>query len=203
MNTVKKQVSRELFLILIPIGIGINLGIGSVVKVLNLPFYLDAIGTILITILLGWRAGTITGVLSFVFMTVLGVGPFHIYFSLTQVAIALSTHLFLEVGLLKRWWTVPVAGVLIGCIAAIVSAPVIVYLFGGVEGNGPGLITVFLMSTGRTIYESVVLKGLSIEPLDKTIQLLVAFFVIAFLSPRLRMHFGGLDKVYKLGERGN
>ncbi|MCG3167167.1 MAG: hypothetical protein POELPBGB_02951 [Bacteroidia bacterium] len=156
----------------------LNISLATIVQLLKVPIYLDAVGTICAVLLIGWRGGAIVGILSFTFMTISGFGPYHIYFSGTQVAIASFIYVMAYNKLFKSVLTVLLTGVLLGLIAAIVSAPVIVFLFGGVEGNGAGLITAFLIKTGHTIIQSVLLKGLSIEPFDKTIQCLIAYYLI-------------------------
>jgi energy-coupling factor transport system substrate-specific component len=173
----KRKIS-ELEIVLIPLAIGINIGIGVLIKLLNLPFYLDAIGTILITLTMGLRAGLISGILSFALMTILGLNPFAIYFVGTQAAIAVYVHLVAKIKGYKSLFTTLLSGIGLGIVAAMISAPVIVAVFGGVEGNGPGLIVAYLVKTGKTIVDSVVLKGLSIEPIDKTIQTFLAIFII-------------------------
>lgn len=60
-----KPEAKSLALAMIPIGIVLNLSIGTLVSILKLPLFVDAAGTILVTLLLGIRAGVITGVLSF------------------------------------------------------------------------------------------------------------------------------------------
>lgn len=176
-----KKTTNELNLVFIIIGIGINISLGSISSVLKVPIYLDAVGTIIVTILLGLRAGIVTGVSSFILMTVTGLGPYYIYFSGTQVAISLMTYWLSSLGLFSTVLRVILSGVVLGIVAAVVSAPVIVYLFGGAETNGPGLITTFLIATGKTIAQSVLLKGISIEPIDKTLQCLLAIFLIKSL----------------------
>ena len=52
-NSDREFSNRELYIALIPIGIGLNLGIGVIIHLLKLPIYLDAIGTIIITLLIG------------------------------------------------------------------------------------------------------------------------------------------------------
>jgi energy-coupling factor transport system substrate-specific component len=69
-------------------------------------------------------------------------------------------------------------GIGLGVVAAIVSAPVIILVFQGATGNGSALITSFFVKTGHQIIQSVFLSGFSIEPLDKCLQCLLAFFVL-------------------------
>ncbi len=180
-----KRTNKELTMILIPLGVGLNIGFAAIVTLLKIPIYLDAIGTIIITLILGLRAGVATGVLSFILMTVTGIGPFHIYFSGTQAIIALTIYLIASRSFFNSIPKVIVTGIIIGVVAAIVSAPVIVYLFGGIEANGPGLFTAFLLATGKTITQSVILKGVSVEPIDKTIQCLLSFFLIKSIPPSI------------------
>jgi energy-coupling factor transport system substrate-specific component len=173
----QNEVGRELRLALIPLGIGINIGIGALAYALKLPVYLDAIGTVLITIMLGWQAGIITGVLGFI-ITSIFINPIAIWFIGTQAVIAIYTHLLSKRGAFSNILKTIFTGIGLGIIAAIVSAPIIVYLFGGVTGNGPSLIVAYLVASGKTILKSVLLSGISVEPIDKTIQCLLALFIL-------------------------
>jgi len=172
-------------LALVPLGVLLNLGIGTIVHLLKLPLFVDAVGTILITLLIGWRWGAVTGVLSFLVGGLL-VNPVLPWFSATQVAIALIAGLMASRG----WFRTPLrtiaVGILIGICAAIVSAPVIIWLFGGITGSGSGFITSFLLASGKKIVESVVLTGLSCEPIDKTLQCLLVFWLVKSLPERFR-----------------
>lgn len=197
MKTMAINKSKELSLALIPLGIGINIGVGAIMFALKLPVYLDAVGTILITFLLGWRAGIITGVLSFVLTSIL-INPLAIYFIGTQAAIAIYVHLIAKRGGFGNLFKTVVSGIGLGIIAAIVSAPVIVYLFGGITGNGPSLIVAYLVASGQTILKSVVLSGLSIEPIDKTLQCLLALFILKTL-PQKRLRLFSNDRLIKNG----
>lgn len=172
-----KEKSRELTLALIPLGIGINIGIGALVFALKLPIYLDAIGTVLVTIILGWRAGIITGVLGFIITSIV-INPLAVWFCATQAAIAVYVHFLANRGAFKSIIRTIFTGIGLGVVAAVVSAPVIVYLFAGLTGNGPSLIVSYLITTGETILNSVLLSGLSVEPIDKTLQCLLAIFLL-------------------------
>jgi energy-coupling factor transport system substrate-specific component len=79
----------------------------------------------------------------------------------------------------------------LGLLAGIVSAPVIVFLFGGITGSGASLLVAFLLASGRTILKSVVLSGLAAEPLDKTLQCLLAAWILRKSPHRLLERFEG------------
>jgi energy-coupling factor transport system substrate-specific component len=180
---------KSLVLALIPVGIALNVALGAIVNALKLPIYLDAVGTILITILLGWQAGITVGVASFVLASVL-VSPVYIYFVGTQVAIAVYIHLVVtHLRVLTRTWKVVLSGIGLGIVAGIVSAPVIVYVFGGASGSGRDLVTALIVGSGQQIMKAVLLSGAASEPIDKTLQFLLAYTLLRALPNRLREEF--------------
>lgn len=172
-------------LALVPLGILLNLGIGTLVQILKLPLFVDATGTILITVLIGWRWGVLTGVLSFLIGGVL-TNPAMPWFIGTQAAIAIVAGVSAAKGGFKTMPRTVLTGVLIGIVAAIVSAPVIIGLFGGITGSGSGFLTSFLLASGKKIVEAVILTGISCEPIDKALQCLLVFWLIRSLPVRLR-----------------
>ena len=173
-------------LALVPLGVLLNLGIGTIVHLLKLPLFVDAVGTILITLLIGWRWGAVTGVLSFLVGGLLS-NPVLPWFSGTQAAIAIVTGIMAANGWFRTIPRTLVSGVIIGITAAIVSAPVIIVLFGGITGSGSGFVTSFLLASGKKIVESVILTGISCEPIDKTLQCLLVFWLVKSLPERFRL----------------
>jgi energy-coupling factor transport system substrate-specific component len=177
-------------LALIPIGIALNLSIGTLVHTLKLPVYVDAVGTIAVTLLVGLRAGIIVGVLSFLIGGVL-TNPVLPWFSGTQAVIAIYTHIAGRRGWFRSVPTTIATGIGLGIVAGVVSAPVIAILFGGVTGSGASLVVAFLLKAGESLYKSVILSGLASEPLDKTIQCLLAAWLLRGLPQRLLRRFQG------------
>src|ERR1700704_4596554 len=84
-------------LIVIGLGAGLNVSIGTIVYLIKLPVYLDSIGTILVALLLApdrtaaflcaWGAGWIGLVVSGL------INPFLPWFAITDVALAIVTAL--------------------------------------------------------------------------------------------------------------
>lgn len=178
-----KQATKARFsnttLALIPAGIILNVGLGTIISVLKLPIYLDAVGTIVVTLLVGWRAGVTVGIASFALMSAL-LSPVYIYFVGTQAVIALYVYVIAErLHLLLNTFTTILAGIGLGVVAAVVSAPVIVMVFGGVAGSGRDLITAVLMHSGTQMLKAVALSGAASEPVDKTLQLVLACLLVS------------------------
>ncbi|MBL8421177.1 MAG: hypothetical protein JNK92_11140 [Dechloromonas sp.] len=179
-------------ILIIALCAGLNLALGGIVFLVKLPLYLDMVGTILCALLLAdnpkkaFLAASTAGVLSF---TVGGVfNPYLPWFSLTVVAVAAVTAFITarsfdavrtaavgSAGLLLR---ILGFGVLTGLVAALISAPVVVYLFGGVTGSGTALLVAFFLKTGNQLLNAALLSGLTAEPVDKTMQLLLAVVLL-------------------------
>ena len=165
--------------------IALNVAIGGLVHILQLPIFLDAIGTIVAALVLGAVPGMIVGAASFLVAAAL-VDPVYVYFVGTQAAIALYAHVVATK--LSGFRTTPRAvatGLGLGVVAAIVSAPVIVLVFGGVAGSGRDLITATLMASGSRVVTAVFASGAASEPIDKTLQVLAAYAILKSLPKRV------------------
>jgi energy-coupling factor transport system substrate-specific component len=169
--------------------IAFNVALGGFIHVIKLPIFLDAIGTILAAVLLGMRPAIIVGVLSFVISAAV-ISPVYLWFTPTQAVIAVAVALMAaKLGVFRSLPRVIPAGIALGVIAGIFSAPIIVYVFGGVAGSGRDLITASLVSTGQQIYKAVLLSGAASEPVDKLLQMLAAFFILRALPKRVLQPF--------------
>ena len=167
----------------------LNFAIGNIVYLVKLPIYLDSIGTILCALLIfpdrlaaivcAFTAGFIGVILSG-----LVINPFLPWFSATVLAIALVSGLLTGVATATfRTRPLPVAafggkvilyGAITGIVSAVVSAPVVVYLFGGVTGSGSAFVVAFFLKAGQQLMNSALLSGFATEPIDKTLQVLLA-----------------------------
>jgi energy-coupling factor transport system substrate-specific component len=175
-------------LALIPLGIAMNIALGTIIHTLKLPIFLDAVGTITVTLLLGMRSGIAVGVLSFLIGGLL-TDPVLPWFCGTQVVIAVYTHIVARYAGFKSIFRTILSGIGLGVVAAIASAPVIVMLFGGITGSGSSLVVAFLLKSGQGIIKSVLLSGLASEPLDKTLQCLLSMWILRGLPKSILQNF--------------
>ena len=65
-------------------------------------------------------------------------------------------------------------GVVTGIAAGIVSALIVAYVFSGITGSGSAAIVAFYLKLGFTLEAASLLAGLTVEPFDKTLQVLLA-----------------------------
>ena len=176
-------------LVAIALCAALNFAIGNVVYLIKLPIYLDSIGTILCALLIfpdrlaaiccAFLAGFIGVILSG-----LVINPFLPWFMFSVLAIVLvsalltarATETFRARPLppIPFFGKVIVYGIITGIASAIVSAPVVVWLFGGVTGSGSAFVVAFFLKAGQQLLDSALFAGLTTEPIDKTLQVLLA-----------------------------
>jgi energy-coupling factor transport system substrate-specific component len=186
-STLNADNSQAVKLSLVLAFVALNLTIGGLVSWLKLPLYLDSLGIVMATILLGWRYGALCAVLT----CLIGFfsRPFLPFYTGTSVAIALAVEFLRRRNMYRNLAYAIISGVILAIVAALFSAPVTAIVFGGVTASGSDLVTAFFRSTGRSLLESVMISGLTAEPVDKTLVTLVAFFSLRGLPERFISQF--------------
>ncbi|MBK9926133.1 MAG: ECF transporter S component [Anaerolineales bacterium] len=158
-----KQDFRPITWILIPIAVIVNGAGGWIIAKLDVPFYMDTVGTIFVAIVAGPFAGALTGVL-----TNMGLGlvsPSYIPYWPVPLLIGLMAGLFANAGWFKQWWKVVIVGIFIAIIAAFTSTLIAAKIFGE-----------FSISPLYFLVE---------EPLDKIVTTLIAFGVAKLLPTQV------------------
>lgn len=168
-------------LILAALGITINIVLGYIVGMLNIPaLFLDTIGTFFVAILFGPWWGLTTGVLTNVILQLISGGTF-IFFAIVNAIIGLI------VGFIARKYDyrkLPVAlttGIVIAILAPLVGTPIAVWLFKGLTGTGLDFVIIWLQATGKDIFASTFLVKLGNNLVDKVATALVVWMMIRAL----------------------
>jgi energy-coupling factor transport system substrate-specific component len=172
---------------------------GEVVARIGLPIYGDSVGTVIAGALGGPWIGALAGASTNVLWALLG-RPNVLPFAVTAAAIGLLAGLATRWGWMRSVWRAALAGLVTGVTAAIVSAPIAAWLFGGVTGAGTDLIVAFFRATGSSIQAAALGQGLVSDPIDKLATFLVAFFVLRALPQRQLWRYPGAAAI--VGARG-
>lgn len=177
---------------LIPVGVGINVVGGVLVTTLRLPLYLDSIGTALTGIIAGPWVGAVTGVLT---NLVLGVtaNPTLLPYAVTSAFIGLGAGFMARWGMFRTLPRVIVSGLVMMLIATLVTAPISIFVFGGVAGTGVDAVRGAFSALGSSLVASVFQSSFLVEPFDKTASALLAFYAAKSIPLRFRPPFGRLS----------
>ena len=162
--------------VIIGVGVLLNFVLGLIFIELQLPLYLDAIGTVTFTLLGGCRVGALIGL----FSTLAGslLNPHLAFFFFTQFTIAVVVGIAAQNGGFKNIPRVVLTGIILGFIAALVSAPAVALAFGGTSP--------FVIATGECLRRAFFSAEAWTEPLDKTCQCLAAVALVRSLPKAQR-----------------
>ncbi|MBO8127134.1 MAG: ECF transporter S component [Firmicutes bacterium] len=177
-----------LSLVLMPIAIAINIVGGIFIVALKLPIYLDSIGTVLVGILVGPWAAAVTGALANIIWGLI-MDPVAMPFAITSFFIGLTAGFLAKKGYFQTFGKSMISGFCIGLVGAIVSTPIVVYLFGGVTSSGSTFITAYLLATGKQLFFSVFSSSMLSDLADKLITAGIAFYIARNLPERIRSRF--------------
>ena len=174
-------------LVLIPVALVLNIVLGQFVRSTLVPFYLDAIGTVLIAVLAGPAAGAATGALSSIVWSFFN--PTVLPFAAGAALIGCLAGLAARYGLFRRFYLAPVAGFVTGIIAGVVSAPVAAFVFGGTSGVATGAIVSAFRAMGDTLLAAITKQALISDPMDKAIVFTIVAILVYALPRRARQQF--------------
>lgn len=170
-------------LVLAAIGIALNMALGQVASLLNLPIFLDSIGTVLAAVLCGPVIGGLTGLLTNLLWGLIQ-GPTAAFFAPVALVIGVTAGLLARAGMFRSWWQAAVSGVVIAFALSIVAVPIRIYLFGGVTGSGADFVVAYLLQVGQSLFGSVLLTVIGSNLTDKVVTALLVWAIIRGLPAR-------------------
>lgn len=172
-------------LVLIPVAIGVNYVGKLFASLLKLPLWLDAIGTVLASMLAGPIIGAISGLINNIIYG-LTVDPISFVYALTSIFIGLVAGYMAYKGWISSWLKAIVVGLAVGLTAVIISTPLNVWFWGGQTGNtwGDALFTYMMAQTG-SIWLSSFMDELVVDLPDKIITVLAAYGLYRILPKSL------------------
>lgn len=169
---------------MIALGIAINFIGGTIALILRLPIYLDTIGTIIISGLLGPLPGAITGLLSGIISGVT-TDVIALYFIPVQIVIGIIAGLLFRTSYFDRWKTV--IGVLILTVpSTLISSIIAAFVFGGITSSGSSIIVQLLNKFGLNMTASVFIVQIITDYLDRFITVTLVCYIIKALPENLK-----------------
>lgn len=145
-----------------------GLVIGSIVSFFKLPVFLDTIGIMLVTLILGWRYGLVSALITSLISFFL-VSPYVPFYIGTMIGLVWFTDYANKKGMFKTFPKTILAGVIHGLIGAVLSIPVTYYLFDGFTATGNDAIVAFFNTRGVSLLVSVIVSLGSFAILDRVL----------------------------------
>lgn len=165
--------------------IALNVSLNKLAVLLQLPVFMDTVGTVLSGALVPPPFSIAVGVISNLIGGVI-THPAIPFFSGTQVVVSLMSIFGFHRGWFDRAWSAALWGLAIGIVSAIVSAPVTVLMFGGVTEPGATAINAMLIAAGKNIWTAVLTGTIIVSSIDKIIAALVTMLVLKRMPDRLK-----------------
>ncbi len=177
-------------ILLMPIAIAMNAVIGNIIAFLKLPIYGDQVGTILISVIAGPWVGLVTGLLTNLINSILN--PTWLPYALVSMTIGLLSGLLSKCGMFKTPLKVLISGVIIAIIAALVTTPILAFVFGGAGSGNIAIITGAFLASGASLLVSVFLSSIITDIADKIVSVFVVYFLIKSMPARYlaKFHYG-------------
>lgn len=155
----------------------INIALGMFMSILSIPMvFLDTVGTILGSVVLGPFYGALIGGCTNLVLGVLK-GPTEIPYALVNIAIGL----FVGYTVKKSNFTLKTAlicGVLLAIIAPLIGTPITILFFGGLSGTGFDFLIGFLIKSGESIFAATFIPRIISNIIDKPLSCLIVYFLI-------------------------
>lgn len=185
-------------LVLIPVAVGINY-IGKLFAgVLKLPLWLDAIGTVLASMLAGPVIGGLSGLINNIIYG-LTMDPISFVYALTSVFIGLVAGIMAYKGWISSWGKAAVIGLAVGLTAVVISTPLNVAFWGGQTGNVWGdIVFGYVLQGTRSVWLASFLDELVVDLPDKLITVLVAYGIYRVLPNSLMNMYKNSRDIEKL-----
>jgi energy-coupling factor transport system substrate-specific component len=185
-------------LVLIPAAVGINY-IGKLfASLLKLPLWLDSIGTVLASMLAGPVIGAICGAVNNIVFG-LTADPISFYYSVTSIAIGLTVGIMAYKGWVKNFGKALVTGLVVALVAAVVSTPLNVGLWGGQAGNVWGdALFAYLTANKFPLWLASFLGEIVVDLPDKVATVLISFGIFKGLPRSLTVLYRNNDEIETL-----
>jgi len=190
MSTQKRSIKEDfsmLAILIIPVAVAVNFVGGQLASLLKLPMYLDAIGTIFGAMLCGPWVGAVIGLVTNI---VTGIAnPVNFAFIPVSVVVGLVTGFLARKKMFSNWWKWIISMILMALSSIIVAAPIIVYVYGGVTGDGTSIIAATAMAAGANIWAAVIGSNGLFTVVDRIISFVISYLIIKVTPERTLIKF--------------
>ena len=145
--------------------IALNVGLNKIATVLQLPVFMDTVGTVLSAALVPPGYSFAVGIISNLIGGVVTHPSVPFYIG-TQLVVSIMAIIGFRRGWFDTLFRAVLLGLAIGIVSAIVSAPITVLVFGGITEPGATAINAVLLAAGNDLWTSVISGSLIVSSVD-------------------------------------
>lgn len=167
------------------VALATNLGLSLLNTALNLPFFLDSIGTAVAAATLGIVPALVVAVgTNVLFELVYGFTLTHLPFAICGIATVLIVRGFMRIGWFDAIGHALIVSLAVAFANAVLGAVIATFLFGGITGVGIDYLVSGLITSGGSLFSASFWARVPANIIDKTFAVFVAY---ACREPLLRL----------------
>lgn len=183
-QTRKRRLPLTYVVAVIPVAAALNIVGGYINTILNLPIFLDMIGTMVTAVILGPWWGALVGAITNIVNSFIS-GPISLPFALCNVVGALVWGYANQWGWMKKQWSFFLTNVAVAFFVSLTAVPIYVFIFGGATGHFADVMTAAFLAMGQNLIVSVFSSNILVSLADKIISGYVGLAIIEALPENL------------------
>lgn len=169
----------------IALGAVINIIGGNIALALRLPVYLDGIGTVLVSALLGPVYGMIPGIVSGM-ISGITTDIYAFYFIPVQIVTGIMAGMMFKTSFMEKW-KLGFGALCISIPGTVVGASITAYVFGGITSSGSSILVVLLNKLGMNMVASAFMVQVFTDYFDRLISAGLVLAILAVMSGKMKM----------------
>ncbi|MCG2768595.1 MAG: ECF transporter S component [Chloroflexota bacterium] len=178
------RIPRTYIYALVPAAVALNIVGGYINGFLNLPTFLDMIGTCVVAVTVGPWWGALAGAATNL-ISGFTSGPIGIPFAACNVVGALVWGYGVRWGMGKSFVRFFILSLLVALFVTLMAVPIYVFIFGGATGHFADVMTAAFLGMGQHLIVSVFSSNILVSLADKIISSFVALAILEALPPSL------------------
>jgi energy-coupling factor transport system substrate-specific component len=180
----KRRLPLTYVVAVIPVAAALNIVGGYINTILNLPIFLDMIGTMVTAVILGPWWGALVGAITNIVNSFIS-GPISLPFALCNVVGALVWGYANQWGWMKKQWSFFLTNIAVAFFVSLTAVPIYVFIFGGATGHFADVMTAAFLAMGQNLLVSVFSSNILVSLADKIISGYVGLAIIEALPENL------------------
>ena len=173
--------------LLIPVAVAINFTGFTIAKMLNVPLFLDSIGTVFISLLAGPWVGSVAAIITSVITG--GLAPENLAFIPVGILIAVVMGTLTRFKMKNYIVKIVVCTLILAIVSISSSTLITILMYGGITPNATGVLTSFFVKQGISLKVAATLSNFISEIGDKVITVVIAMLIVKSMSDRYLIKF--------------